>query len=53
MNEIDALGHYLMMQGLHILAEKSGSAVVLPINTKVLTNSFHIFKNDEFSPIMQ
>jgi hypothetical protein len=53
MNEIDALGHCLMMQGLHILAEKSGSAVVLPINTKILANSFHIFKNDEFSATMQ
>jgi hypothetical protein len=34
MNEIDALGHCLMMQGLYMLAEKSGSAVVLPINIK-------------------
>jgi hypothetical protein len=31
-------------------AEKSLSAVVLPINTKKLANSFNFFKNGEFSP---
>jgi hypothetical protein len=31
-------------------AERSASAVVLPINTKKLTNSFNVFKNGEFSP---
>jgi hypothetical protein len=31
-------------------AEKSASAVVLPINTKKLANSFNFFKNGEFSP---
>jgi hypothetical protein len=31
-------------------AEKSASAVVLPINTKKLLNSFNFFKNGEFSP---
>jgi hypothetical protein len=31
-------------------AEKSGSAVVLPINTQKLVNSFNFFKNVEFSP---
>jgi hypothetical protein len=30
-------------------AEKSGSAVVLPINTQKLVNSFIFFKNGEFS----
>jgi hypothetical protein len=35
---------------LHMSAEKSGSAVVLPINTQKLVNSFKFFKNDEFSP---
>jgi len=31
-------------------AEKSGSAVVLPINPQKLANSFIFFKNGEFSP---
>jgi hypothetical protein len=31
-------------------AEKSASAVVLPINTLKLMNSFNSFKNGEFSP---
>jgi hypothetical protein len=31
-------------------AEKSGSTVVLPINTQKLENSFIFFKNGEFSP---
>jgi hypothetical protein len=31
-------------------AEKCGSAVVLPINTQKLVNSFNFFKNGEFSP---
>jgi hypothetical protein len=35
---------------LHMSAEKSASAVVLPINTKKLVNSFNFFKNGEFSP---
>jgi hypothetical protein len=43
MNEIDALGHCLMMQGLHILEEKSGSAVVLPINIKKSWQILSIF----------
>jgi len=33
-----------------MLAEKSASAIVLPINTKKLANSFNFFKNREFSP---
>jgi hypothetical protein len=35
---------------LHMSATKSASAVVLPINTKKLVNSFKNFKNGEFSP---
>jgi uncharacterized protein GlcG (DUF336 family) len=35
---------------LHMSAEKSVSAVVLPIDTKNLANSFNFFKNGEFSP---
>jgi len=35
---------------VHMSGEKSGSAVVLPIDTKNLVNSFKIFKNGEFSP---
>jgi len=35
---------------LHMSAEKSASAVVLPINTQKLVNSFNFFKNGEFSP---
>jgi hypothetical protein len=35
---------------LHMSAEKSAAAVVLPINTKKLANSFNFFKNGEFSP---
>jgi hypothetical protein len=31
-------------------AEKSACAVVLPINTLKLVNSFNFFKNGEFSP---
>jgi hypothetical protein len=31
-------------------AEKSASAVVLPINTLKLVNSFNSFKNGEFCP---
>jgi hypothetical protein len=31
-------------------AEKSGSTVVLPINTQKLVTSFIFFKNGEFSP---
>jgi hypothetical protein len=34
-------------------AEKSASAVVLPINTQKLVNSFNFFKNGEFSPKIQ
>jgi hypothetical protein len=34
---------------LHMSAEKSVSAVVLPINTQKLVNSFNFFKNGEFS----
>jgi hypothetical protein len=49
-NEMDALHYCLMMQGLHISVEKSGSDVVLPINSKVLMNSFHFYKNVEFPP---
>ncbi len=49
-NEMDALSYCLMMQGLHISVEKSGSDVVLTINTKVLANYFHFYKNIEFSP---
>jgi hypothetical protein len=30
--------------------EKSAAAVVLPINTKNLVNSFNFFRNGEFSP---
>jgi len=50
--KMDALGHCLMMQSLplHMSAEKSAAAVVLPINTKKLANSFNFFKNGEFSP---
>jgi hypothetical protein len=44
MNEIDALGHCLMMQGLHILAEKSGSAIVLPQNIKNSGEFFPYFQ---------
>jgi hypothetical protein len=35
---------------LHMSAEKSASAVVFPINTQKLVNSFNFFKNGEFSP---
>jgi hypothetical protein len=35
---------------LHMSAEKSGSGIVLPINTQKLVNSFNFFKNGEFSP---
>jgi len=35
---------------LHMSGEKSASAVVLPINTQKLVNSFNFFKNGEFSP---
>jgi hypothetical protein len=35
---------------LHMSAEKSVAAIVLPINTQKLVNSFNIFKNGEFSP---
>jgi len=35
---------------LHMSAEKSGSAIVLPINTQKLVNSFKNFKIGEFSP---
>jgi hypothetical protein len=36
---------------LHMSADKSASAVVLPINTKNLANSFNFFfKNGELSP---
>jgi hypothetical protein len=34
-------------------AKKSASAVVLPINTQKLGNSFNFFKNGEFSPKMK
>jgi hypothetical protein len=43
----------LMMQGLHISVEKSGSDVVLPINKKVLVKFFHFYKNVEFPKKMQ
>jgi hypothetical protein len=33
-----------------MLAEKSASAIVHPIKTKFLANSFNFFKNGEFSP---
>jgi hypothetical protein len=53
---MDALGHCLMIHSLQLLisAEKSESAVVLPINTKKLANSSNFFKNGEnFSKKMQ
>jgi hypothetical protein len=33
---------------LHMSGEKSASAVVLPINTQKLVNSFNFFKNGEY-----
>ncbi len=49
LHSVDALGH-CWMQGLNRSAEKSGSAVLLPRNKKILANSFpFFFKNGEFS----
>jgi hypothetical protein len=38
--KMDALGHCLMMH----TAKKSGTAVVLPINTKKIVDFFHFFQ---------
>jgi len=47
--KMDALGDAHSLQ-LHMSAEKSGSPVVLPMNTQKLVDSFNFFKNGEFSP---
>ncbi len=39
----------MMLHSLHMPAEESGSAVVLPINTKKLGGYFKFLKNGRFS----
>jgi hypothetical protein len=44
-----AFTEWMMIHSLHMLAEKSGSAVVLPINTKKLGGYFKFLINGKFS----
>jgi hypothetical protein len=44
-----AFTKWMMIHSLHMPAEESGSAVVLPINTKKLGGYFKFLKNGRFS----